>query len=698
MKLRQKIILIILSAALGPAAPAYGGGVFDWMNINITALGSFLPKCIEAPSLTNINQSSTGLNVENNNLWVPTGVSVQEGKMLALAWDTSGITPQPEKYRLLYRVDPRFGRAQVFIQKYDYSQQKYLSDFNSYKNGVLPFYQQRMDIFSAQRMEDFNNYFNFSGRQNIKLQKDDVVNVVLDTTGGFFGSGGDMQSGLGSLMNPLTIFTDSSGINNKIIYASARRWCEDIITRSNSASYLAKCSSYPGRYLNPADQIPQLVGKPSDADFTSKLLSIPSCPDNANGPDNIPLCFYDKGRGFKVTVGGRTIKDTAQQFVYSPYTGKYFLYHYSDAEGDLNFINQWPIAGMYTGLMSTMEEWKTFTGSDDAAGYATFTNYLGSVAAAATTDFFHLGSYALEIEIGRANPDPAVTGASAIQVDYFISDSASPDDSSVSYSASQDFKGDAYASGYLWLKVVGGAGNSGVINVKTANYTGSTWFSSVIYGSLVQPLREKYNELSEIIYRELVSNPTLQNIARSALTLYVIIYGLLFLAGAVQITATDIIMRVAKISLIIALFSPTSWGFFNDNLFKLFVEGSDYLFSSVTGVTSSVGNVFGFIDPILDRYNNGNLWALLFIQLFQLDNGLAVFAILTIYSLLIYFRAVLEVVITYCLAFLGLAVMISLAPFFIILMLFEQTKSMFDNWLSTLFSYMIQPTLLLIFF
>jgi type IV secretion system protein VirB6 len=42
--------------------------------------------------------------------------------------------------------------------------------------------------------------------------------------------------------------------------------------------------------------------------------------------------------------------------------------------------------------------------------------------------------------------------------------------------------------------------------------------------------------------------------------------------------------------------------------------------------------------------------------------------------------------------------MIALAPFFIILMLFEQTKSIFDNWLSTLFSYMIQPTILLIFF
>jgi type IV secretion system protein VirB6 len=173
---------------------------------------------------------------------------------------------------------------------------------------------------------------------------------------------------------------------------------------------------------------------------------------------------------------------------------------------------------------------------------------------------------------------------------------------------------------------------------------------------------------------------------------------LAFLAGAVQITVTDIVIRVLKVGVIVALFSETSWSFFNDNLFKVFVSGSDYLLTTVVGVTSTVGNVFGFIDPIFDKYGNGDIWALLAIQLLQIHNGLAFFACLAIYSMLIYLRAVLEVIITYCLAFLGLAVMISLAPFFIILILFEQTKSLFDNWLSTLFSYMLQPTVLLVFF
>jgi hypothetical protein len=85
------------------------------------------------------------------------------------------------------------------------------------------------------------------------------------------------------------------------------------------------------------------------------------------------------------------------------------------------------------------------------------------------------------------------------------------------------------------------------------------------------------------------------------------------------------------------------------------------------------------------------------IQLLQIHNGLAVFAVMTIYSILIFCKAVLQVVVGYCLAFLSLAVMISLAPFFITFLLFERTKSMFDNWLSTMFNYMMQPTILLIF-
>ena len=89
-------------------------------------------------------------------------------------------------------------------------------------------------------------------------------------------------------------------------------------------------------------------------------------------------------------------------------------------------------------------------------------------------------------------------------------ESASPSIYSVSNSASQNFRANAYASGRLWLKV---SGATGMFNI--ANYTGSTWFSSVVYNELVSPLRAKFNELSRVIYEKLISNAALKGIAKS---------------------------------------------------------------------------------------------------------------------------------------------------------------------------------------
>jgi len=698
MKLTSKVLLIIISVMHALIVKAYGDDrVFDWMNADIMSFTPS-PRCIEVPTFSSVNQSRKNLNVENPGVWVPAGVHVDQGKMLSMSWNAKGVSPRPQKYRVLYRVDPRFSQPQIFIQKYDYVQQKYITDFNNYRSQILPFYQ-RNYVFSSTRFDDFNDYFNFVGRQKIPVQKNDVVNITLDANGNFFGSDGDMQGGLGNDGNPISIFTDSSSavLRNKVMYASANKWCSDIITTA-TPDYTTRCLAVPGKYLNLGDQIPQLVGKISDSYFTSKINSIPSCPDNADGADN-PICFYDKGRGFKIDIGGFTIKDYKQKFVYSPFSGKYFLYHYSDSAGDLNFTTPWPITGMYgNGFLQQMIQWKTFATSIDIINFINLILYLNANALTTPVNFFHFGGYAMEIEIGQANAVISQDDLKNLRVEYYIAESGSPNINTIGSDVAQDFKGNAYTSGWLWLRVSGVSNLSGYINVNIANYTGSTWFSSVVYGELVSPLRDKYNELSRIIYEKLVSNPTLQAIAKSCLVIYIIIYGLVFLAGAVQITVTDIVIRVLKVGLIVALFSKTSWSFFNDNLFKVFVSGSDYLLTTVVGVTSTVGNVFGFIDPIFDRYGNGDVWALLAIQLLQIHNGLAFFACLAIYSMLIYLRAVLEVIITYCLAFLGLAVMISLAPFFIILILFEQTKSLFDNWLSTLFSYMLQPTVLLVFF
>jgi len=449
MKLTSKVLLIIISVMHALIVKAYGDDrVFDWMNADIMSFTPS-PRCIEVPTFSSVNQSHKNLNVENPGVWVPAGVHVDQGKMFSMSWNAKGVSPRPQKYRVLYRIDPRFSQPQIFIQKYDYVQQKYITDFNNYRSQILPFYQ-RNYVFSSTRFDDFNDYFNFVGRQKIPVQKNDVVNITLDANGNFFDSNGDMQGGLGNDGNPISIFTDSSSavLRNKVMYASSSRWCSDIIT-TTATDYASRCLLIPGKYLNLGDQIPQLVGKVSDSYFTSKINSIPSCPDNADGADN-PICFYDKGRGFKIDIGGFTIKDYKQKFVYSPFSGKYFLYHYSDSAGDLNFTTPWPITGMYgNGFLQQMIQWKTFATSIDIINFINLILYLNANALTTPVNFFHFGGYAMEIEIGQANAVISQDDLKNLRVEYYIAESGSPNINTIGSDVAQDFKGNAYTSGWL---------------------------------------------------------------------------------------------------------------------------------------------------------------------------------------------------------------------------------------------------------
>lgn len=669
---------------------------FTWMDSGMDTLKGLFG-CIEVPVFAGMHQASHSLELDNSGNWVSTGVRVEDGKLLQIEWLTKGVLPRPAKYRVLYRIDPRFATPQIFIQKYDFSTKKYVSDFHEFKGGQLLRYQDVAEMTFEQRIIDYNDYFNFNGRNKIPVKKDDVINITMDTTGKFFSSDSQMDRelfGIGEEL--LSVYTETSVPDNNIFYSDASEFCNSVMTALHPL-YLPYCLLFPGKYIDVTTSWTSYIGKMNPLSVpATKWQNMPICPDNSTGMNNSPACKYDLGRGMIFSVAGTEIKNEKQKFIKSPFNGQAFFYHKSDTTGDLDFNSPWSINGMYTTDIQLMSDWQSLIPVID---YNLFYGYMTAIKPSLHMNFLYMGRYLMEIEVGNAAEAVSSDDLRALQVEYYIADTSIPGAGTSGTSIEQDFRGNANDSGYLWLRVINPNPDiTGTIQVKTANYTGTTWFSDIVYNHIVKPLRDKFNELSEVIYRKLISNAALQNIARLMLVLYIIIYGLMFLAGATQITVTDIVMRVLKVGVVLALFSETSWTFFSRNLFNVFIDGTEYLMTTVIGTTSSAGNIFGFIDPVIEKYINGNMWALLFIQLLQIHNGLTFFAIMTIYAILIFFRAVLQVIVGYCLAFLGLAVMISIAPFFIILILFERTKGMFDAWISTMFSQMIQPTILLIFF
>jgi type IV secretion system protein VirB6 len=105
------------------------------MDSNLGGLSTLFSSCVEVPDYIAFNKNAITLSSSQSNKWIATGIHVSEGKLLQLQWDVANLKPNIKKYTVLYRIDPRFSRPQVFIQKYDYKEQKFVSDFHKNKRN-----------------------------------------------------------------------------------------------------------------------------------------------------------------------------------------------------------------------------------------------------------------------------------------------------------------------------------------------------------------------------------------------------------------------------------------------------------------------------------------------------------------------------------------------------------------------------------
>ncbi|MEQ9115840.1 MAG: type IV secretion system protein [Rickettsiales bacterium] len=220
------------------------------------------------------------------------------------------------------------------------------------------------------------------------------------------------------------------------------------------------------------------------------------------------------------------------------------------------------------------------------------------------------------------------------------------------------------------------------------------------------------------IFQNLVNGSQFQSYVKALLILYIVVYGISFLMGLVQITQKDLMMRVFKIAVILQLISPGAWDFFNDNFFEFFGQGMSEITGMIFGVNDSqtTGSAimptglegsdcpckwmdmsgFEAIDNALDQLFSKPTMAKLGAVTFKSAAG--VFLWVTLFAVLVIFLFVLiKSICFYLLSYLGLSLLIVLAPVFLPFMLFDFTRPLFANWLKYLISYFIQPIIILAF-
>lgn len=186
---------------------------------------------------------------------------------------------------------------------------------------------------------------------------------------------------------------------------------------------------------------------------------------------------------------------------------------------------------------------------------------------------------------------------------------------------------------------------------------------------------------------------------RILLIFYIASYGFMFIMGSVEISQMDLMIRVFKIGVVLAVTSDNSFNFFHNNFFDLFWGGVDELISkSQSGFdnTSYAGNVFSFADNMISlTLLSKTTWLKLSAMLFISPMGM-ILAILLIIGVLIFLLGLFKAIVMYLMATLVIGILVLLAPIFIPFMLFKPTQHLFENWIKMFAQYSLEPILLLI--
>jgi len=164
---------------------------------------------------------------------------------------------------------------------------------------------------------------------------------------------------------------------------------------------------------------------------------------------------------------------------------------------------------------------------------------------------------------------------------------------------------------------------------------------------------------------------------KALLTLYIFVFGALFLLGKTEFNKEDILNRMIKIIFIAGLINGSTFEFMQANIIPAILNFPAQMISNFNGFAPS--DPFSFLDDVLDKIllNKVTVFQLLALLSFGIT-GVAMFLICCM-SIFLFLMAALQGICTYIFALMIVAFLLGLTPFFLVFMLFESTKSMFQK-------------------
>jgi len=196
--------------------------------------------------------------------------------------------------------------------------------------------------------------------------------------------------------------------------------------------------------------------------------------------------------------------------------------------------------------------------------------------------------------------------------------------------------------------------------------------------------------LVQRIYQKIIGTPGYRLMVTSLLTLYIMFTGISFLIGNINLTHTELITRAVKVTIISILINSTvSWEFFHNYLFVFFVEGTEQIVRVINESATTGSGASTIIGLMIAPQTMAKLFSLL------LTDSLGfIYIILFLIALYFIFMMVFQATVIYLTALIAIGMILTMAPIFICFIMFDITRSLFENWLKQLISYALQPIIL----
>ena len=241
--------------------------------------------------------------------------------------------------------------------------------------------------------------------------------------------------------------------------------------------------------------------------------------------------------------------------------------------------------------------------------------------------------------------------------------------------------------------------DSGGYNIKVTSgvVTDKGWIQRSVEGMFQNLL----NVSASLMRKVTVESPFI-SIIRALLVMYIAINGLFFMLGLIKYNVGELVTRLLKVGIVATLIAPNSFEFFYSNFFIFFTEGANSIARIIIETTLYFNsdpsaprfpmppdaNALSIFDVFLRMIEKPALHAKILATASTIFDGQADFVFIPLMYIAISFVviAALKALVMYLMSLIFIAILISLAPIFIAMILFQLTFQLFKQWLDLLIS------------